>query len=58
VFSLATDTLNKQSRTADNRWSSSLVVGLGANSFSLYKIAVMLRNITQVGSSQRFNRRM
>ena len=32
---VAANKLNKQSRTADKEWSSSLVVGRGANSASL-----------------------
>jgi len=35
--------LNKQSRTTDKGWSSSLGVGRGANNASLWKL--MLRNI-------------
>jgi phenolic acid decarboxylase len=38
-------TYNKQSRTTDKRWSSSLGVGRGANSSSPYKIS-WLRNVT------------
>jgi hypothetical protein len=34
VWSVAANILNKQSRTADKRWSSSLGVGRGANNSS------------------------
>jgi hypothetical protein len=34
VWRVAANTLNKQSRTADEGWSSSLGVGRGANNFS------------------------
>jgi hypothetical protein len=34
IWKVAGNILNKQSRTADKGWSSSLEVGLGANNFS------------------------
>jgi hypothetical protein len=34
TWKVTANILNKQSRTADKRWSSSLVVGRGANIFS------------------------
>jgi hypothetical protein len=46
IWRVAANTLNKQSRTAEKGWSSSLVVGRGANNSSPYKI-VMLRNRSQ-----------
>jgi hypothetical protein len=44
IWRVTANTLNKQSRTADNGWSSSLVVGRGANNSPLLK-GVLLRNI-------------
>ena len=35
IWRVAANKLNKQSRTADERWSSSLGVGRGANNASL-----------------------
>ena len=43
VWRVAGNTLNKQSRTADNGWSSDLVVGRGANNSLPSKLA-LLRN--------------
>ena len=42
IWRVAANELNKQSRTADEVWSSSLEVGRGANNASLWKS--MLRN--------------
>ena len=41
---VAGNILNKQSRTVDKRWPSSLEVGRGANNSSLLK-RILLRNI-------------
>ena len=38
LWRVAANILNKQSRTADKGWSSSLGVGRGANNSSAYKI--------------------
>jgi hypothetical protein len=38
IWRVAANILNKQSRTADNEWSSSLGVGRGANNSSPYKL--------------------
>jgi hypothetical protein len=46
VWTVAANILNKQSRTADNGWSSSLGVGRAANNSSQYKIS-LLRNATK-----------
>jgi hypothetical protein len=43
---VAANILNKQSRTVNKRWSSSLGVGNGANNFSPYKF-YLLRNISK-----------
>jgi hypothetical protein len=43
---VAANILNKQSRTADKGWYSSLWVGLGASNFSQQELH-MLRNISQ-----------
>jgi hypothetical protein len=37
IWSVAVNIFNKQSRTADSGWSSSLVVGIGANNISPLK---------------------
>ena len=37
IWSVAVNKLNKQSRTADNRWSSSFGVGRGSNNSSPWK---------------------
>ena len=44
IWRVAVNILNKQSRTADKGWSSSLGVGLGANNSSLLK-RILLRNM-------------
>jgi len=44
IWRIAANILNKQSRTADKGWSSSLGVGQGANSSSTLK-HILLRNI-------------
>jgi len=44
IWRVAANILNKQSRTADKGWSSSLGVGRGANNSSLLK-RILLRNI-------------
>ena len=40
-YGVAANILNKQSRTADKLWSSSLEFGRGANSSSAYKLALL-----------------
>jgi hypothetical protein len=47
IWRTATNILNKQSRTTDKEWSSSLGIGRGASNFSLWKISSS-RNITKV----------
>ena len=44
IWRVAANVLNKQSRTADKRWSSGLGVGWGANNSSLLK-RILLWNI-------------
>ena len=44
IWRVAANILNKQSLTADNGWSSSLLVGRGANNSSLLK-RILLRYI-------------
>jgi hypothetical protein len=41
IWRVAANILNKQSRTADKGWSSSLGVGRGANNSSPYKISLL-----------------
>jgi hypothetical protein len=43
---IAPNILNKQWRTADKRWSSSLVVGQGVDNSVPYKTS-LLRNVTK-----------
>ena len=44
IWRVAANILNKQSRTADKRWSTSFGVGLGANNSSTQK-RFTLRNV-------------
>jgi len=50
VWSVAANILNKQSRTADTGWFSSLGVGRGANNSSTSQ-RIMLRNLHTASSS-------
>jgi hypothetical protein len=49
IWRLAAKILNKQSRTADKGWFSSLKVGCGANNSSLYKMK-LVRSMHRAGS--------
>jgi hypothetical protein len=48
IWMVAGNILNKQSRTADKGWSSSLGVGRGVNNSSPKKLA-LLRNMNCIG---------
>jgi len=49
IWKAATNILNKQSRTADKGWSSSLGVGRGAAKSSPYKLALLQNKNTCLG---------
>jgi len=51
IWRVAENILNKQSRTADKGWSSSLGIGRGANNCSPH-IYIMLQNIHAVSLAQ------
>jgi hypothetical protein len=53
MWRVAANILNKQSRTADKRWSSSLGVGHGANNFSPYKISLLSQRASDLDSLDR-----
>jgi hypothetical protein len=47
IWRVAANILNKQSRTANKMWSSSMVVGCGVDNTSTLKEIIILRSDTQ-----------
>jgi len=55
ILRVAVNILNKQSHTADRRWSTRLGVGQGANNSSLYNLALLLNGYMCLGPEPIFD---